>query len=292
MTMVVPSSSYASQIEKYSGLHAQSVRGASLINMELQKLEIYEQTIKELETEKRSTLEKLEAAERIVSSLLQQESQLREDIATGEQFAACFMMRSLVHHQDDDPPLEADAETRETLASEMEHRASDALVRLHASGQKRVLRALHRELASPTDPNLRQYAKSCDTIIQLVKKFVIATGETAEGASTSADADNDARGGEGERAGLAEQLFSAVHRHLSLDELGWKLAERAAAQMGNLEDLQQFPRMFSEARAVVDAQHAEASDGEIEEVQELMMDDTHQVAVEANDGGDEAVSTI
>ena len=116
--------SYTDQLEMYSGLHAQSLRTDALIKMETQKADLYDKTISELEAEKRLTSEKLEALERIVASLSQQASQLREDIATGEQFATCFTMRSLVDQQDV-PAVGRDLEARRQIGRQAQVRVGE-----------------------------------------------------------------------------------------------------------------------------------------------------------------------
>ena len=96
----------------------------------------------ELESEKRSSTEKLDTLQLMVASLVQQGSQLKEDINTGEQFATCFTMRSLADHADEETDFRQDAEQRQRTAELVSQRAKQAQEALRDLGNRRALAAI------------------------------------------------------------------------------------------------------------------------------------------------------
>ena len=117
MTTSNPSSAYSNTLEHYSIIHAQGSITQQRINYENQKQQLYERTIRELESERREKRVRLEALDGILSHMQQQTHSLRDEISTGERFTTCFTMRSAIDQQDEGHDFRDDARRRDAIAA-------------------------------------------------------------------------------------------------------------------------------------------------------------------------------
>ena len=208
----------------------------------------------ELESEKRLSSQKLDTLQRMVSSLVQQASQLKEDINTGEQFATCFTMRSLADHADEETDFRQDAEQRQRTAELVSQRARETHDALSLLGDRRALAAIREELSSDSEPHLAMYERSCGVILELVSQALDLEGqaadeprgdETEQTAATAAAAAAAGTAPQALESSLGERIHGACRAHVARDEDGSvKLADLASAQVGRLSGLATRPRLY------------------------------------------------
>ena len=287
------------QLDLAASLRAQSLQQEARIKIEERKAQLYETTMyrrscctrahahcfsvssltpclwprflplcsSELESEKRSSAAKLDTLQRMVASLVQQGSQLKEDINTGEQFATCFTMRSLADHADEETDFRHDAEQRQRTAELVSQRAKQAQEALRNLGNRRALAAIREELASDSEPHLAMYERSCGVILELASKALDSERQETGGAEQDAammQVDKQPSLAEPSLAepSLAERLHGACLSHVARGEDdSVKLADLANAQIGRLSGLTTRPKLYAQVEAELAAPATSDADG-------------------------------
>lgn len=206
-------SSYEIQLDRVGEINNASLKNEALIQLEVQRAERLQKQVDEHEATKQAKVERLEGLQRLLSATQQQEAQLAEDIRTGEQFASCFKMRSMVDGQGEhEPDLGEDLEARAASARRLIEASAAVETKLRERGEGRSRHLLDAELESGVG-DVATYARATASLASLVRRAL--------------DDDLDGSGD----PPIAAQLHRALLQHLTPDDDRLRPCQRAAAKL-------------------------------------------------------------
>ena len=257
-------SGFAQQMGCLSELQVNSMRVDAVIKMEEQKAVLYNNTVCELEAERKLKLERLEAFGRLLASEQQQASQLIEDISTIEQYAFCFKTR-LAADRHEVPDFKEDLERRNRLARTVQRRAEGAIEALTRLGEQRVHHVLRAELDTDERPHLSQYLRSNHEIISTIRQLREQDAKKQQQSPSASPPANEAC--DISLHSLGEQLMSQLdHSHVNSDPNAPRFSELASVQLGRLGELADAVPVYANVReehlaAAASMPYGEGDDG-------------------------------